>query len=78
VSDDVLGVVSLAEQGLGICQTYDFVVKDRLASGQLVELLPQFSGRARPFSLVYAPHRYQSTAARALIDALAHPGAPPS
>ncbi len=74
VSDDVLGTVSMAEQGIGICQTYDFIVRERLANGRLVELLPQFSGRTRPFSLVYAPHRHQSAAARALIDALGKPG----
>jgi DNA-binding transcriptional LysR family regulator len=71
VSDDVLGTVSMAEQGIGICQTYDFVVDDRLASGKLIELLPRLSGRTRAFSLVYAPHRHQSSAARALIEALA-------
>ena len=75
VSDDVLGTVSLAEQGIGICQTYDFVVCERLASGRLVELLPERAGRTRPFSLVYAPHRHQSAATRALISALAQAGA---
>lgn len=74
VSDDVLGTVSLAEQGVGICQTYEFIVRERLASGRLVELLPQLNGRTRPFSLVYAPHRHQSAAARALIEALSSPG----
>jgi DNA-binding transcriptional LysR family regulator len=70
VSDDVLGTVSLAEHGIGICQSYDYVVRDRLTSGRLVEVLPQLGGRTRPFSLVYAPHRHASAAARALIDAL--------
>ncbi|GAB3254453.1 LysR family transcriptional regulator [Chitinimonas naiadis] len=70
VSDDVLGVVSLAEQGLGICQTYDFIVRDRLARGRLVEVLPELRGRTRPFSLIYAPHRRLSAASRALIDVL--------
>ncbi|MFB5206171.1 NUDIX domain-containing protein, partial [Stenotrophomonas sp. 3diitr2024] len=36
-SDDVLGVVSLAEQGIGICQSYAFIVQERLQRGQLVE-----------------------------------------
>ncbi|QEI09003.1 LysR family transcriptional regulator [Pigmentiphaga aceris] len=70
VSDDVLGVVSLAEQGLGICQTYDFVAHERIARGCLVEILPQYRGRTRPFSVIYAPHRSLSAAARALIDVL--------
>lgn len=71
VSDDVLGTVAMAEQGIGICQSYDFVVRERLANGSLVELLPELGGRTRPFSLVYAPHRHQSAAVRALIAALA-------
>ena len=70
VSDDVLGTVSLAEQGIGICQTYDFIVRERLANGRLVELLPELGGRTRPFSLVYAPHRHPSAVVRALIHAL--------
>lgn len=70
VQDDVLGTVSLAEAGLGVCQTYDFVVRDRLAQGGLVELLPELGGRSRPFSLIYPPHRNLSAATRALIDCL--------
>jgi DNA-binding transcriptional LysR family regulator len=70
VSDDVLGVVSLAGQGLGICQTYDFIVRDRLQRGSLVEVLPQLRGRTRPFSVIYAPHRRLSAASRVLIEVL--------
>ena len=69
-SDDVLGVVSLAECGMGICQSYEFIVRERIQRGQLVEVLPQLRGRSRPFSLIYAPHRRQSAATRAMIDLL--------
>lgn len=68
VSDDVLGIVSLAESGLGICQTYDFIVRSKVQSGQLVEILPALSGRSRPFSIIYPPHRQLSAASRALIE----------
>ncbi|MCM2394653.1 LysR family transcriptional regulator [Rhizobium sp. S95] len=70
VFDDVLGVVSLAEAGIGICQTYDFIIRDRIARGSLVEILPEASGRTRPFSVLYVPHRSLSTATRAFIDML--------
>lgn len=70
VSDDVLGVVSLAMAGMGIAQSYDFIVRDRIAAGLLVEVLPTLRGRTRPFSVVYAPHRRQSGATRALIGML--------
>lgn len=69
-SDDVLGVVSLAEHGMGICQSYEFIVRDRIQRGQLVEVLPHLRGRSRPFSVNFAPHRRQSTATRAMIDLL--------
>ncbi|WP_322843459.1 LysR family transcriptional regulator [Pseudomonas sp. B33.4] len=72
VSDDVLGTVSLAEHGMGICQTYDFIVRDRIQSGRLIPLLEQSGGRSRPFSVIYPPHRQLSAAARALIDFLTH------
>ncbi|PZU88275.1 MAG: LuxR family transcriptional regulator [Shinella sp.] len=70
VFDDVLGVVSLAEAGMGICQTYDFIIRDRIARGSLVEILPKASGRTRPFSVLYVPHRSLSAATRAFIDML--------
>jgi DNA-binding transcriptional LysR family regulator len=41
-----------------------------LQRGQLVEVLPQLRGRSRPFSVIYAPHRRQSAAARAMIEFL--------
>lgn len=68
ISDDVLGAVSMAQQGLGICQTYHFIVEERLRNGQLVEILPGLRGRSKPFSLIYPPHRRMSAACRALID----------
>ncbi|MDF0605820.1 LysR family transcriptional regulator [Neisseriaceae bacterium TC5R-5] len=68
VSDDVLAVVSLAEQSLGICQIYDFIVRERIQRGALLELLPQLAGRSRAFSLIYTSQRRMSAAARAFID----------
>jgi DNA-binding transcriptional LysR family regulator len=70
VSDDVLGIVSLAEHGMGICQSYDFIVRERIQSGRLVPLLEQSGGRSRPFSVIYPPHRQLSATSRALIDFL--------
>ncbi|MET1080797.1 MAG: LysR substrate-binding domain-containing protein [Pseudomonas sp.] len=68
VFDDVLATVSLAEAGLGICQTYEFIVAERIRQGRLVRVLPQLEGGSRPFSILYAPHRQLSAAARRLID----------
>lgn len=71
VLDDVLGCVSLAEHGAGICQSYEFVVGDRIAQGRLVEVLPTLGGATRPFSMLFAAHRHMSAPARQLIDFLA-------
>ena len=70
VHDDVLGVVSLAQAGMGIGQTYRFVAEERLARGDLVELMPQAGGRSRAFSVLYAPHRALPATTRMLIDHL--------
>ncbi|WP_028101933.1 LysR family transcriptional regulator [Pseudoduganella violaceinigra] len=67
VTDDALGTVSLAEAGLGICQTFRFIVQDRIDRGVLLEVLPELQGRARPFSLIYTPQRRMTAAARALL-----------
>ncbi|WP_353505732.1 LysR substrate-binding domain-containing protein [Rhizobium sp. RM] len=71
VFDDVLGVVRLAESGLGICQTYDFILQDSIERGRLVDVLKNVHGRTRAFSVIFAPHRRLSAATRALIDFLA-------
>ena len=69
ITDDALGVVSMAEQGVGICQTYRFIAQDKLQNGKLIEVMPDIGGkRSRPFSLIYAPHKYQSAAVLALIN----------
>ena len=70
VSDDVMGVVSLAEQGLGITMCPQFMIARSVEAGRLVEVLPQLPCRDRPFSVIFAPHRNLSPAARALIDTL--------
>ncbi len=68
ITDDVLGVVSMAEAGLGICQVFDFIVRERIERGALQELLPAVAGRTRPFSLIYLQRRTLSPAARAFLE----------
>src|SRR5450830_418355 len=68
IHDDVLGLVSLARSGIGICQTYDFIARDLIQHGSVVEIMAHTRGRSKYFSLIYPPHRRLSNASRALID----------
>lgn len=68
VSDDVLALLTLARAGLGLIQTYDFLVAQEVARGALVEVLSAYRGASRPFSLIYPRGVTQSRATRAMID----------
>jgi DNA-binding transcriptional LysR family regulator len=66
-SGDVLGCVGYAAVGGGLFQTYDFIA----ASPQyqdLVEVLPAYRGRSRPFCILYPHNRHLSAKVRALVD----------
>jgi DNA-binding transcriptional LysR family regulator len=58
-ADDVLATITLARAGLGLIQTYDFLVERDVETGLLVEMLRDFRGNSRPLSLLYprAPER---------------------
>lgn len=68
--DDYLGIVTLARQGAGLLQTYRYIVQDDLAAGRLRELLPDFGGRSRAFSLIYPNREHTALRVRAFIDFL--------
>jgi DNA-binding transcriptional LysR family regulator len=67
-SGDVLAGVTLARNGVGVFQTYRFAVEDDLASGKLIELLPESGGCARPFILLYPHGRHLSSRVRTFVD----------
>ncbi len=69
-SEDVLATITLARAGAGLVQTYDFLVAQDLERGHLVEVLRDFRGASRPFSLVYPAAPKRSAAAGALIEFL--------
>jgi DNA-binding transcriptional LysR family regulator len=70
VSDDVLGCVSLARSGAGLCQTFDFVAAEAVQHGELVEVLRELRGRSRPFSVMYPHNRHLSAGVKAFVDFL--------
>jgi DNA-binding transcriptional LysR family regulator len=67
---DYMGLATLARHGAGLTQTYRYVVEQELARGELVELLPQYGGRSRPFYLLYPHARHLSLRVRTLVDFL--------
>lgn len=75
-AEDFLGLGALALHGGGIAQTYRFAVEGALASGALVELLPQHGGCSRPFYLIYPHARHLSLRVRSLVDFLLSKGDP--
>jgi len=69
-SDDVLGGVTLAKHGAGLFQTYRFIVEQELADGRLIEVLQPYTGRSRPYTLLYPHGRYVPQRVRAFVDFL--------
>ncbi|MBQ5946469.1 LysR family transcriptional regulator [Massilia sp. ST3] len=69
-AEDILGAVTLARAGGGIFQTYRFIVDEDLKAGRLVELLPNYGGRSRPFCLIYPHGRHVALRVRAFVDFL--------
>ncbi|HUE94635.1 LysR family transcriptional regulator [Pseudomonas sp.] len=67
-ADDVLAGVTLAKHGAGLFQTYRFIVERELAKGSLVEVLQPFSGRSRPFTLLYPHSRHMPLRLRAFVN----------
>jgi len=69
-SDDILAPVTLARHGVGIAQTYRFIVEQELRDGHLKEVLSNFAGASRPFSMLYPANRHMPHRVRALIEFL--------
>lgn len=70
ITDDVLGLATAARGGMGLIQTYRFIVADDLAKGTLVEVLRPFGGASRPFTLLYAANRHMPHRVRVLVEFL--------
>jgi DNA-binding transcriptional LysR family regulator len=69
-AEDFLGISTMALHGGGIAHTYRFTVERELASGELVELLPEYGGSTRPFYLIYPHARHLPLRVRSLVDFL--------
>ena len=70
VFNDALGAVAWVNAGGGLYQTYRFAVGEALRRGDLVEVLQQYGGRSRPFSILYPQNRHLSARVRAFVEFL--------
>jgi DNA-binding transcriptional LysR family regulator len=69
VTDDVLGCVSLAKSGGGICQSFQYIVEEDVRQGRLVEILHDYThGQTRSYSMLYPQNRLMSATVRAFVD----------
>lgn len=69
-AEDILGTVTLARHGAGLAQTMRAFIEEDLRTGRLVEVLHDYAGRTRPFSLLYPSARHVPQRVRLLIDFL--------
>lgn len=70
ITDDVLGLSTAARAGIGLAQTYRFIVEEDLKNGMLVEVMREFGGASRPFNILYTPHRHMPQRVRLLVEFL--------
>jgi LysR family transcriptional regulator, regulator for bpeEF and oprC len=54
--------------GLGILQTFSYVIKDHIANGSLVPILEDWSHPPYPFHVIYPQNRALTQRVRVFID----------
>ena len=65
-----LMTIRMAVAGMGIAQLFPSTVREEVATGQLVRLMPELAGSPMIFSLVYPSRKQMPKRTRALIDHL--------
>ncbi|PLR33324.1 LysR family transcriptional regulator [Chimaeribacter californicus] len=68
--NNIEAMVGAALSGLGICYVPDFVVREALKQGQLIQILPDYCDRRSHFSALWPASRYLSPRIRCFIDFL--------
>jgi DNA-binding transcriptional LysR family regulator len=71
VVDDMVALCFAARNGVGVAQLPTMMIGDELASGRLVDVLPQWAPRNRIVHAVFPSRRGLLPSVRALIDHLA-------
>ena len=68
ISEGVTSIREAVRDGLGIALLPDWLIKDELDSGDLVQVLPMWKGKDLPIHVVYAGQRVLPTRVSAFID----------
>ena len=68
ISEGVTSIREAVRDGLGVSLLPDWLVKDELASGELVQVLPKWKPKDLPIHVVYAGQRVLPTRVSAFID----------
>jgi DNA-binding transcriptional LysR family regulator len=68
--NDAKALLAAAIDGFGVVFIAEDVVRQGLASGKLVRILPEFETPSRPMHLVFRPDRRQTPKLKSFIDAV--------
>jgi len=68
ISEGVTSVREAVRDGLGVALLPDWLIKDELDSGELVQVLPKWKAKDLPIHVVYAGQRVLPTRVSAFID----------
>ncbi|HWD91390.1 MAG TPA: LysR family transcriptional regulator [Verrucomicrobiae bacterium] len=68
ISEGVTSIREAVRDGLGVSLLPDWLIKDGLAAGELVRILPQWKARDLPIHVVYAGQRVLPARVSAFID----------
>jgi DNA-binding transcriptional LysR family regulator len=68
ISEGVTSIREAVRDGLGVALLPDWLIKDQLASGDLVQVLPGWKARDLPIHIVYAGQRVLPIRVSAFID----------
>ena len=68
ISEGVTSLREAARAGLGIAVLPDWMIREDLASGTLVRVLPKWNANEFPMNVVYPSHRMLPARVRAFID----------
>ena len=66
--NEALAYITAGLTGIGIIQVPEIMIREHLASGALVRLLPDWQTETLPIHVVYPPNRHLSNKVRVFID----------